>query len=830
MMKHRFRYYSKNRKLIIKFTYILGSSLLVILFSLFMQNHLFETKKMQNENLYGSWHGAVYDGNESEISKLFDNRMISQIGFTYALGDVQFNNVHQGSIGYVDDTFLELSNIDLMKGSMPNDKDEIAIEKMKLDQMGLDYTLDQTISIQLIHNDKTISKEYKLCGIINNYSATWLSRGRLLSFFIIEDKMIDPIEESVFFTVDNDYLETLNDISQKLIQNLVINTNVEFTYDPLSSQNLPYTLLFGFAIIYTLLLLLYTFQQWTRAHGREIQTLKALGASMSSFLQDFIESIGRALRIPLVLSILCVFIFSIPILIFILGLTIYLLSLSMILISFYITISKVPVNINSFTEDTTIIKKTFKIKYKTLTPFRLMIRSFRFHLKQELLQIIICVAMMITAYTSLTHTIQNSYHLKQIEKKPDISITINPKHYYTIETKQAIHTFNYYPDISEEKLNQYIQNNAITSYRTYYIDTRYYAKWNNIEQSPAWDDKFTKTLPLASWVREDWNNIKRLFPNVYSSTNTQYYDFLSSHIDKGEWNQKDFEQGDTVYIYLPAYTGEYIEEKAVPDYSSDPQTFYDPDLVYQDQTLKVGDTITLQAKDQKPKTCKVGGIISQYYDMSETGIPNNLYQIFVSSAFYDGHYPTRNIDLYLPQDETSENLESHFSSLAVKDGFHFYNLAQEKRREKEIVQNDLVLFTVLLLGILCILTFSQVLFISQKRKELKYQYKVFYQLGIPTSIFNQMQIIEMCIKIPMILIMAFGSFACIQYVSYLPEQRLMYPFSSRFSQEYWSWPIFVIMNISFVLMVMLCSFLIYNRQQNKRSKVYETHHHTRSSQ
>ena len=62
---------------------------------------------------------------------------------------------------------------------MPNDKDEIAIEKMKLDQMGLDYTLDQTISIQLIHNDKTISKEYKLCGIINNYSATWLSRGRL---------------------------------------------------------------------------------------------------------------------------------------------------------------------------------------------------------------------------------------------------------------------------------------------------------------------------------------------------------------------------------------------------------------------------------------------------------------------------------------------------------------------------------------------------------------------------------------------------------------------------------------------------------------------------
>lgn len=249
MMKHRFRYYSKNRKLLFRFTCILSSSLLVILFSLFMQNHLFETKRIQNENLYGSWHGAVYYGTESKILDLLDNKMVSQTGSIYVLGDVQFNNVYQGSIGYVDDSFLELSNIDLMKGSMPSKNNEIAIEKMKLDQMGLDYTLNQTISIQLIHDDEIITREYQLSGIVENYSATWLSRGRLLSFFIVDDQSIEPVEKSVFFKVKDGYLESVYDLGQKMINGLVVNTNVEFTYNPLSSQNLPYTLLFGFEII-----------------------------------------------------------------------------------------------------------------------------------------------------------------------------------------------------------------------------------------------------------------------------------------------------------------------------------------------------------------------------------------------------------------------------------------------------------------------------------------------------------------------------------------------------------------------------------------------------
>ena len=45
MKHHKFAYYAKNRKLFIRFSVVLFSSLMLILFSLFMQIRVFETKK-----------------------------------------------------------------------------------------------------------------------------------------------------------------------------------------------------------------------------------------------------------------------------------------------------------------------------------------------------------------------------------------------------------------------------------------------------------------------------------------------------------------------------------------------------------------------------------------------------------------------------------------------------------------------------------------------------------------------------------------------------------------------------------------------------------------
>ena len=187
MKHHKFAYYAKNRKLFIRFSVVLFSSLMLILFSLFMQIRVFETKKDHNEDLYGSWYASVYDVTKENENMLYDHQMLDTIGKMSVYGQVQYNDEYAGNIGVVDDSFYELSNISLKMGKLPSSPEEIAIEAYILDGLGIDYTLDQKISLSIQSGDQIFKKEYRLCGILDNYSATWINQGSLVNFFIQED-------------------------------------------------------------------------------------------------------------------------------------------------------------------------------------------------------------------------------------------------------------------------------------------------------------------------------------------------------------------------------------------------------------------------------------------------------------------------------------------------------------------------------------------------------------------------------------------------------------------------------------------------------------------
>lgn len=64
-MKRKFKYYSKNKKLSFSLSLILFVSLMIILFSIFMQIRIFEIKREQNQAVYGAWNAAVYDISET---------------------------------------------------------------------------------------------------------------------------------------------------------------------------------------------------------------------------------------------------------------------------------------------------------------------------------------------------------------------------------------------------------------------------------------------------------------------------------------------------------------------------------------------------------------------------------------------------------------------------------------------------------------------------------------------------------------------------------------------------------------------------------------------
>jgi len=223
---------------------------------------------------------------------LYDHQMLDTIGKMSVYGQVQYNDEYAGNIGVVDDFFYGLSNISLKTGKLPSNAEEVAVEAYILDGLGIDYTLDQNITLSIQSGDQIFEKEYRLCGILDNYSATWINQGSLVNFFIQEDDSFSIQQTNIFILPLENYFDVMDEIILKDENHFVYNDSVEFVYDPFSRQNLPYTILAYFAIIYTLLLITYTFYNWTNQHTKEIQMFRSqLIHVVYGFLKTFIKGI-----------------------------------------------------------------------------------------------------------------------------------------------------------------------------------------------------------------------------------------------------------------------------------------------------------------------------------------------------------------------------------------------------------------------------------------------------------------------------------------------------------------------------------------------------------
>ena len=360
-MKRKFKYYSKNKKLSFSLSLILFVSLMIILFSIFMQIRIFEIKREQNQAVYGAWNAAVYDISETSESKIVSNQMIRSIGNMNIVGEVMEDTEYKGSIGYVDKDFLEMSNISMKAGHMPENKNEIAIEAYVLDLLGIDYELDQKVNLGIHMNDSVIHREYVLSGVINNYSSSWTTDGTLASFFIFpsEDTIIS---KNLFLIAEEGYIDSIHEI--QIDDDIVMNAYVEFTYDPFSDQNIPFTLLGIFTVCYSILLIAYVFIHWANQHTKEIQILKSLGTDNKMLVKDFTSLLFKSICLPLCVYLIICIVLSINIWVSLISLMVYLFSLSMIVLICYIYISSVSINVNSFSSQKTIIKKTIKVRYK----------------------------------------------------------------------------------------------------------------------------------------------------------------------------------------------------------------------------------------------------------------------------------------------------------------------------------------------------------------------------------------------------------------------------------------------------------------------------------
>ncbi len=115
----------------------------------------------------GSNHGGFKYLITEEYETLKDHKDIKEYGITIPIAVVENPELvkRQVEINYIDDNEAKYRFIQpLIKGNMPNEENEIVLDTITLDMLGLDYELGQSITLDYSINDKEYNKEFILSG------------------------------------------------------------------------------------------------------------------------------------------------------------------------------------------------------------------------------------------------------------------------------------------------------------------------------------------------------------------------------------------------------------------------------------------------------------------------------------------------------------------------------------------------------------------------------------------------------------------------------------------------------------------------------------------
>lgn len=165
--------------------------------------------RFQRENAFlesGEWIIST----EEESRCLEEHAWIDGYGTTLVRTDMcgqprdmnMVNAKGHGPVGVVDDEFINLSNIVLYSGEMPEQANEIAMTQHVLSAMGHSFELGQTLSLAYIKGYNELGEpeygyvKYKLSGILENYTADWTVSGELPEYFVTTEglKSIQGVE------------------------------------------------------------------------------------------------------------------------------------------------------------------------------------------------------------------------------------------------------------------------------------------------------------------------------------------------------------------------------------------------------------------------------------------------------------------------------------------------------------------------------------------------------------------------------------------------------------------------------------------------------------
>ena len=255
-------------------------------------------KMLEVHSLYAGYDAKFYGANVDNIKNMENIDGVKKLIYTYELGNITYKNGVDISLYNYSDEYYKLNRFRLLEGRLPQNENEIAIEKRALKEIDKNFKLKQEIDFSKIIKNNSNSQynisskniKYKLVGIIDRNQKYYEHEYKLTGFTRSHNS--ESYDGFLVFPQNSDKRSIYEQIRQKSglnDENLRYNEQLSMAQGEYKEarqfSNFKEVLM---VLIISLLLILNIFNIFTSSFIKEIGELKILGASKKDIIKLFL--------------------------------------------------------------------------------------------------------------------------------------------------------------------------------------------------------------------------------------------------------------------------------------------------------------------------------------------------------------------------------------------------------------------------------------------------------------------------------------------------------------------------------------------------------------
>lgn len=253
---------------------------------LIFQDNMYNWQIASGKEYFGDWFLMESDnsGDESELLKQHPYLGGSQVVYNGAMILDSMGQETECNMGSMTDGFMELGNVKLEEGRLPENEEEIAMDWNTILKLRINPVIGEKVELY-VRNEKLVKREYTLTGIISNYTGIW-EGGNKLPGAIVTKKELENYSDIIYnvriyplktYVKTDDYRQIFDSIDKKSQKQLYYNSDI-YDFEPWGNEAV-YDYMYILVMVIGIAAITYQITGYQNSREEYTYRLKFLGAT-----------------------------------------------------------------------------------------------------------------------------------------------------------------------------------------------------------------------------------------------------------------------------------------------------------------------------------------------------------------------------------------------------------------------------------------------------------------------------------------------------------------------------------------------------------------------